>query len=49
MKKVQKRTSEDKAIYESHLHYGYKMREISDHLGLHYASIIQAIKRVEEK
>jgi REP element-mobilizing transposase RayT len=36
-----------KTIYNAYIRYGYTMKEISDHLGIHYATISRAIKRVE--
>jgi len=46
-KKGKERTSEDRAIYNAYVRYGYTMREIADHLGFHYATISRAIKRAE--
>jgi len=37
----------DKTIYHAYVQYGCTMKEISDHLGIHYATISRAIKRVE--
>jgi len=39
--------AKDKTIYNAYVRYGYTMKEISDHLGIHYATISRAIKRVE--
>lgn len=39
--------AKDKTIYNAYVRYGYTMKEISDHLGTHYATISRAIKRVE--
>jgi len=41
------RKAEDKTIYNAYVRYGYTMKEISDHLGIHYATISRAINRVE--
>jgi putative transposase len=46
-KKGKKRKAEDKTIYAAYVRYGYTMKEIAEHLGLHYATISRAIKRVE--
>jgi REP element-mobilizing transposase RayT len=42
------RKAEDKTIYNAYVRYGYTMKEISDHLGIHYATISRAIKQVEQ-
>ena len=39
--------AEDGVIYAAYVRYGYTMKEIAEHWGLHYASISRAIKRVE--
>jgi len=39
--------AKDKIIYNAYVRYGYTMKEISDHIGIHYATISRAIKRVE--
>jgi REP element-mobilizing transposase RayT len=46
-KKGKERTAEDRAIDNAYVCYGYTMKEIADHLGVHYATISRAIKRVE--
>jgi len=37
----------DGIIYRAHVHHGYRMREIADHLGVHYTTISRAIRRKE--
>jgi transposase len=37
----------DEIIYRAHVDHGYRMREIAEHLGVHYTSISRAIRRVE--
>ena len=37
----------DEIIYRAHVDHGYRMREIADHLGVHYTTISRAIRRVE--
>jgi len=39
----------DQAIYKAHVHYGYTLKEIAEHLGIHYATVSRAVKRMEEK
>jgi REP element-mobilizing transposase RayT len=46
-KRGKERTSDDRAIYDAYVRYGYTMKEIAEHLGFHYATISRAIKRVE--
>jgi REP element-mobilizing transposase RayT len=48
-KKGKERKAKDKAIYAAYVRYGYTMKEISEHLGLHYATMSRAIKRVERR
>jgi len=38
----------DEVIYAAYVQYGYTLKEIAEHLGVHYATISRAIKRVEE-
>ncbi|HUL22289.1 MAG TPA: transposase [Thermodesulfobacteriota bacterium] len=46
-KREREKAVEDRAIYDAYVRYGYTMKEIANHLGLHYATIGRAIKRVE--
>ena len=39
----------DQAIYTAHVHHGYTLKEIAEYLGIHYATVSRAVKRVEEK
>jgi len=48
-KKGKERKAEDKTIHAAYVRYGYTMKEIAEHLGLHYATISRAIKRVERR
>jgi len=48
-KKGKEKKVEDKIIYTAYVQHGYTMSEIGEHLGLHYATISRAIKRVEQK
>ena len=47
-KKGKDRRVEDKTIYAAYVRYGYTMKEIAEHLGLHYATISRAMKRLEQ-
>ncbi len=48
-KRERGKAAEDKAIYDAYVRYGYPMKEIADHLGVHYATIGRALKRVEDR
>ena len=37
----------DDAVFEDHIRYGYTLREIADHLRVHYATVSRAVKRAE--
>lgn len=39
----------DKAVYESHIRYGYTLREIAEYLSVHYATVSRAVKRITEE
>lgn len=39
----------DKAAYEAHVRYGYTLKDIAEHLDVHYATISRAVKRIEER
>lgn len=37
------------AIYAAHVRYGYTLKDIAEHLGVHYTTVSRAIKRMEDK
>jgi len=39
------RKERDRRIYDSHVHYGYTLKEIAQHLGIHYTTVSKAVKR----
>lgn len=39
----------DNAVHEAHVRYGYTLKDIAEHLDVHYATISRAVKRVEER
>lgn len=41
------RTARDKAIQEAYAKYGYTLREIAEHLGVHYSTVSRALRRTE--
>jgi len=38
----------DEVIYAAYVRYGYTLKEMAEHLGVHYATISRAIKRLEK-
>jgi putative transposase len=42
------KTVRNKAMYEAHVRYGYTLREIADHLGIHYATVSRIVKKMSE-
>jgi REP element-mobilizing transposase RayT len=47
--KQNEKKAQDKDIYMAYTRYGYTMKEIAEHLGIHYATISRAVKREEQK
>ncbi|MDH7500286.1 MAG: addiction module toxin RelE, partial [candidate division NC10 bacterium] len=43
------RNDRDRRIYDSHVHYGYTLKEIAHHLKIHYTTVSKAAKRAEEE
>ena len=43
------RQEKDHKIYQAYRAYGYTQKEIADFLGVHYATVTRAIKRVENE
>lgn len=39
----------DETIYMAYIQYGYRMKEIADYLGVHYATVSRAVIRVEQQ
>jgi len=39
------RKERDRRIYDSHVHYGYTLKEIAQHLGIHYTTVSKVVKR----
>jgi len=36
------------SIYNAHVQYGYKIKEIADEMGVHYSTVSKIIKRWED-
>ena len=39
--------SKDQVMYEAHLQYGYTLKDIAEHIGVHYITVSRAIKKFE--
>jgi putative transposase len=37
----------ERSIYQAHVEYGYTLREIAEHVGLHYTTVSKVIKKME--
>ena len=44
-----KTTDRDERIYDARVSYGYRLKEIGDFLGLHYATVSKIVARVSEE
>ena len=45
--KLKDKTSKDESIYRAYVRYGYSLKDIADHLEVHYATVSRAIRRIE--
>jgi len=43
--KQQDKVQRDRAIYRAHVTYGYSLKEIADHLGVHYTTVSKVISK----
>jgi len=41
--------SKEQVMYEAHLQYGYTLKDIAEYIGVHYATVSRAIKRIEQE
>ena len=41
--------SKDKAMYEAHLQYGYTLKDIAEYIGVDYATVSRAIRKIERE
>ncbi|UCF55818.1 MAG: hypothetical protein JSW15_06770 [Deltaproteobacteria bacterium] len=39
----------NQGVYDAHVTHGYSLKEIADHLGIHYTTVSKAIKEREHK
>lgn len=42
------KAAHEQRIYNAHAEYGYSLKEIGDHLGVHYATVSKMVKRVQQ-
>jgi len=47
MKNIKDRSRRRKAIYQSHITFGYTLKEIADYLAMHYTTVSKIVKEVE--
>ncbi len=45
----QNRDKKEERIYQAYQNYGYTLKDIAKHLGVHYTTISRVIKKIEEK
>jgi DNA-binding MarR family transcriptional regulator len=45
----EKATRRSKLIHAAHVKYGYTLKEIADHLEIHYTTVSKIIKGFDEK
>jgi len=48
-KKIKPQRAKDEAVYAAYIQHGYRMKEIAEYLGIHYATISRAVRRVEQQ
>ena len=41
--------SRDESVYRAYTDYGYTLKEIAEYLGVHYATVSRALRRVERQ
>lgn len=41
--------TKDRAAHEAHVRYGYTLKDIAEHLDVHYTTVSRAVKKIEEK
>ncbi len=49
LSKEDKTARRNRGIHSAHVKYGYTLKEIADHLEIHYTTVSKAIKGLEEK
>ena len=41
--------SKDKVMYEDHLQYSYIPKDIAEYIGVHYATVSKAIRKIDRE
>jgi transposase len=47
--KCKDKKPKDQAMYEAHLQYGYTLKDIAEYIGVHYATMYRAIRKIERE
>ena len=47
--KFKDKKSKNKAMYEAHLQHGYTLKDIAEYIGIHYATVGRAIKKIKRE
>jgi putative transposase len=47
--RMKHKKAKDETIYRVYIQYGYRMKEIAEYLGVHYATVSRAVMRVEQQ
>ena len=47
--KCKDKKAKDQAIYKARLHYGYTLKDIAEYIGIHYATVRRAIRKIERE
>jgi DNA-binding MarR family transcriptional regulator len=48
LEKADNKDERNNRIHAAHIKYGYTLKEIVEHLGIHYCTVVKAIKELEE-
>jgi DNA-binding MarR family transcriptional regulator len=48
-KKIKPQRAKDEAVYAAYIQHGYRMKEIAEHLVVHYATVSRAVRRIEQQ
>jgi DNA-binding MarR family transcriptional regulator len=46
---VRTKSKKDKAMYEAHQQHGYTLKDIAEYIGIHYATVSRAIKKIKRE
>ena len=46
---ISTRSQKDKAMYEAHLQYSYIPKDIAEYIGVHYATVSKAIRKIDSE